>query len=229
MHKQKGTFIIGLVFVAALVSFLPLTAQAYMLKYDSTSAGLAFGGYIGDTAYNGTAGIYSLSIQVPSSTFQAFCIENVYSSTQYSEYSLVPIATGDQDAVRAAWLFNAYRLGGLNTYATGNTLAAATQVAIWELMTETGTGHNVLSGGTSTSMSYAALAQTLVDLALGANISSFNVSGYALAISNNHQDFLVPLNSSEGSIVSAVPVPPAVWLLGSGLVGLVGLRKRLKK
>jgi hypothetical protein len=29
--------------------------------------------------------------------------------------------------------------------------------------------------------------------------------------------------------VSAVPIPPAVWLLGSGLLGLVGLRRRFKR
>ena len=29
--------------------------------------------------------------------------------------------------------------------------------------------------------------------------------------------------------VSAVPVPPSVWLLGAGLLGLIGLRRRLTK
>ena len=29
--------------------------------------------------------------------------------------------------------------------------------------------------------------------------------------------------------VSTVPIPGAVWLLGSGLIGLVGFRKKLKK
>jgi hypothetical protein len=29
--------------------------------------------------------------------------------------------------------------------------------------------------------------------------------------------------------VGAVPIPGAIWLLGSGLIGLVGLRKKLKK
>ena len=41
------------------------------------------------------------------------------------------------------------------------------------------------------------------------------------------------INKFKGCYVgvknSAVPVPPAAWLLGSGLVGLVGLRKRLRK
>jgi hypothetical protein len=30
-------------------------------------------------------------------------------------------------------------------------------------------------------------------------------------------------------VADVVPIPGAVWLLGSGLVGLVGLRKKLKK
>jgi hypothetical protein len=28
------------------------------------------------------------------------------------------------------------------------------------------------------------------------------------------------------SVLSAVPVPAAVWLLGSGLIGLIGIRRR---
>ena len=29
--------------------------------------------------------------------------------------------------------------------------------------------------------------------------------------------------------VPAVPIPPAVWLLGSGLIGIVGIRRKIKK
>ncbi len=36
---------------------------------------------------------------------------------------------------------------------------------------------------------------------------------------------------SEGEIweLHTVPIPGAVWLLGSGLLGLVGIRRKLKK
>ena len=44
-------------------------------------------------------------------------------------------------------------------------------------------------------------------------------------------DFItgVQFDGAEGADVGAVPVPGAVWLLGSGLVGLAGLRRKSKK
>ena len=55
----------------------------------------------------------------------------------------------------------------------------------------------------------------------------------------NYFDFLVFINDEDDingtsgyfcdvSISSATPIPGAVWLLGSGLVGLVGFRRKMK-
>jgi hypothetical protein len=41
-------------------------------------------------------------------------------------------------------------------------------------------------------------------------------------------DFIGPNTTSELVQVSAVPIPPAVWLFGSGLLGLVGMARRKK-
>ena len=45
---------------------------------------------------------------------------------------------------------------------------------------------------------------------------------------DNHDDFGVRLTVSDGNI-STVPIPAAVWLLGSGLLGLAGIRRRFRK
>ncbi|WP_207683794.1 VPLPA-CTERM sorting domain-containing protein [Desulfonema magnum] len=35
---------------------------------------------------------------------------------------------------------------------------------------------------------------------------------------------------NQGNVnVSAFPIPGAVWLLGSGLIGLAGIRRKVKK
>lgn len=49
-------------------------------------------------------------------------------------------------------------------------------------------------------------------------------------------EFTLDLNVAEGvdtftiaQVATTVPVPAAAWLLGSGVVGLVGLRRKMKR
>jgi hypothetical protein len=64
---------------------------------------------------------------------------------------------------------------------------------------------------------------------------SYNGGAWYFAFSFGRQsviytDYLYqPLAVHEGNVGAPVPIPAAIWLLGSGLIGLVSLRRRMKK
>lgn len=57
------------------------------------------------------------------------------------------------------------------------------------------------------------------------NFSGLNLNVSSLSITINHRDQWVMLSEVQ---FEAVPIPGAVWLLGSGLIGIVGIRRKLK-
>ena len=61
----------------------------------------------------------------------------------------------------------------------------------------------------------------------GFGFETFNFSGFTNVTSVTWQQFL-PFHQFDNIVVSAVPVPAAVWLFGSGLLGLVGMARRKK-
>lgn len=67
-----------------------------------------------------------------------------------------------------------------------------------------------------------------LDLSPGSSGFGFDDRSYATATSYGHPHFDVVMNNASGSIsgLSAVPVPAAVWLFGSGLLGLAGVARR---
>lgn len=50
-------------------------------------------------------------------------------------------------------------------------------------------------------------------------------AGSTSSLLDNHDDLLVRITATA----APVPIPAAFWLLGSGLVGLIGIRRRYKK
>ncbi len=61
------------------------------------------------------------------------------------------------------------------------------------------------------------------------NLSGGNYAGTALTVTLDNNGTVSGQVLVNPSQASAVPIPAAAWLLGSGLMGLVGLRKRAKK
>jgi hypothetical protein len=67
------------------------------------------------------------------------------------------------------------------------------------------------------------------------DLRSYTISGkpaynwYTIVFMGNiegSQDKYVMIDNVTLNVPSAVPIPPSIWLLGSGIIGLVGLRRR---
>jgi hypothetical protein len=58
------------------------------------------------------------------------------------------------------------------------------------------------------------------------NLSVSNLSGMLNIILDPNQGLLLPASASIS--VSAIPIPPSVWLFGTGLMGLVAIARRKK-
>jgi hypothetical protein len=78
----------------------------------------------------------------------------------------------------------------------------------------------------STDLPTGQIGSFAIDVTLGSWVFADQLGG-TIASSNyvvNHIGTNYVVSSA-----SAVPIPAAVWLLGSGLVGLVALRRRMRK
>lgn len=152
-------------------------------------------------------------------TTWSYCVqEDVYMDSGVAyEYSLVDVANypafNSELGYSAAWLiYDAYNAG--MTHTNGTTAINTSdqhnlQENIWD----------VFKNGTSYYSSYHGLEQTLsnlFDIVVTEDVASHNGHNYT-------QDLII---YNPGGL--SVPVPASLWLLGSGLSGLLVLRRKKK-
>jgi hypothetical protein len=178
-------------------------------------------------AGNYTVNIWSSDNSTNYGNFTGFCVDPATAPSSYSLYDLRGIAEGSRYEA-AAWVFANYLTLGYT--------APAAQIAIWELVWDWGnlslqSGHMAYTSGGS----YSAAAQALVDWAMSGIGTNFDQSIYMIAHSPTSgeslnfpaQDYILPRGAT--TVGPPVPVPSTVYLLGAGLLGLVGIRRRFKR
>ncbi len=196
-----------------LILTLPLAANAGLLgtgDLNVTASGPTGGNYYLD--YDGT--VASSSFGYTTGSVEVFCVSKQEGNGgDYKFYTI----TSDLDNVfgsgtfaklsTASWIADNW-----TSWGTSDEIKGEAQKAVWAIM-----GVMDILGTTGTDVAIYNAAQ--------------DKSGYAsnwyfayspsLVGAHDYQDFITPGKPT--------PIPAAMWLLGSGLVGLVGIRRRFIK
>jgi len=163
-------------------------------------------------------------------TFQTFCLEkNEYIEKNTLYYATISGAAlrggnntnlGDPISQGTAWLYSQFAKGTLTGYdydtETGrHASAAALQNTIWWLEDEdTAAPDNIFT--------------TAVNIQFGTTNAKNDYNGKGVSVLNIWGDAGHTVYKQDMLIATPTPIPAAAWLLGSGILGLVGVRRKMR-
>lgn len=219
IKKFKFSVFIGVLFMC----LMPLTAGAYFINYDYTADGNNFTSPYSVTVENFNGGLSAGWTWTGSYEIVNGSLEGKYSAPggidgatkDLTDYVTAPRSdSSGSGSVRVTGLpvSNYFGLwwGSMDTY---NTLTFYNG----DLVVATITGTDVAVGNDANGNQIIPATNHYVNFLGLPNFDSFEMSSSQFAF------------EADNIAVGNVPIPPALWLLGSGLLGLIGIRRRFKK
>jgi hypothetical protein len=124
--------------------------------------------------------------------------------------------------------------------AYGTFVAPETTTSLTKLSSKLGVGSMILTGLVSwVDPVFFSQAPQIIEIRLEGTVNYppldsttkgfFDGNDGFVRYTKGTKDILYKVDGSSGFEATPVPIPPAAWLLGTGLIGLVGVRRRMRK
>ncbi len=203
---------------------LRMTGFAYGSAAVSTNA---TSGTIGDGELAGL-----MTRNGATTSFLTYCTDLAQSFSWNTNYAYTEVATGSAHGFtirQADLLGKLYTLAGRNVDTTDE--SAAFQLAVWEIVTETGSKLDILTGSFQLTAGASTLQRTMANdwLTAAADINAARSFNATRLYSSTTQDFVafteVPRTPDSGG-GNNVPEPATFGLVGIALLGLVAARRK---